>query len=190
MPYSLRSRKTKAEPAQESQNPTVARPKTAKAKVAKKTTPPAATSSSPSKSSSKSKPLVRPSLPISDAKERVIKQLSKVGAIKPSELKKQKQGNQWANVAHHRKVIQSAIKSIDVRRESIPHVSAKALNKAILSQVAKLAAQSTPSVVKSKVAQAPIKLAVTTEILKRAVIADIKRRRVPSPRAKSPLKGR
>ena len=187
MPYSLRSRNTKAESAKEAPKPNSVRPKTAKAKVAKKV---AATSSSPSKSSPKNNSLVRPSLPISDAKERVIKQLSRVGAIKPSDLKKQKQGNQWASVAHQRKIIQSAIKNIDVRRESVPHVSTKALNKAVLSQVAKLAAQSTPSVVKSKVAQVPIKLAVTTEILKRAVIADIKRRRVPSPRAKSPLKGR
>ena len=134
------------------------------------------------------KHIIRPSLPISDAKQRLIRELSFVQG-KPSEIKG-KSKTKKKLVLH----------KIDLKGSGKIHKSSqmdgKHLSKILLGKVQQLNSDITPSIAKARDHASPAKLAIQTEILKRAVLKEIRQAADKSKKSaakspiKSPLKGR
>lgn len=175
MPYSLRKRSSPAANA----IPDAPVPAPKKSKGVTKTT------AISKKTATTGFVLRRPSLPLSDAKDRVIKELARLGVSVPSEVKSKSVRGKPKVV--HRALDLAATGSI---RQSAP-TDAKTLGKIILSEVTRLASVK-PSEIKARVAHAPVKLAMQTEIIKRAVVSELKRRHLKSPiqtpRQQSPIR--
>ncbi len=166
MPYSLRKRTSPAVAVSETPIPAPKKTKVAKkAAISKKTV-------------SNGFVLRRPSLPLSDAKDRVIKELNRLGRLVPSTIKSKSPRGKPKKIHHH---------ALDLAATgSLRKSDAKTFGKIILSEVARLASVK-PSEIKARVAQAPVKLAIQTEILKRAVVSELKRRKPKSP-SRSPTR--
>jgi hypothetical protein len=179
MPYSLRSRteKSSADTLKK-----VVVPK--KAKLQKEHTVESNPASSknqiePKAASSKvqAKPIIRPSLPISDAKQRLIKELSFVKG-KPSEVKRS--ANQKKKVILHKIDFSSSGK---IEKKSRPN--GKQLGKIVFAKIRKQP-NIQPSIVKARAN--PTILAIKTEIMKKAVMKEIRKVADKNPVAKSPVK--
>ena len=187
MPYSLRSRNGK-KPVYSDKEETIQTPK--KGKITKSTPKKKKNESTEAVKKVQIKQLIRPSLPISDAKQRLIKELSNASG-KPSEIKQKSK--------EKKKII---IHKIDLKgsgkiKKAI-RMDGKQISKIVLGKVRQLNPEVTPSIVKARSAVTPAKLAFQTEILKRAMLKEIRHAAVEkniggnaaanSP--KSPLKGR
>ena len=133
------------------------------------------------KVSKKTFPFHRPSFPIADAKVQVLKELGKVGSAKPSQVKT-KLAETKRQSSKQFKILTNANFDFESSGSKMPLEN---LNKSILAQVQKLS-YLTPSIVKSNIKQGPFKMTVQTEILKNALVSELKR----LPPKKSPVKGR
>lgn len=186
MGYSLRNRSSTAAPAEVKKAPVKKAP--AKKAPAKKAASPianpkAASPAAVKKSARKSgKLLHRPSLPLVDAKKRVILELAKAGHLKPSQVQEKKRAPK--PIALQKKVVHPLLKELSHHTKGKivkpTGKSAKELNTLVLTQVKKLA-PARPSQVKSKVLLAPVHLILQAEILKKAMLKEIKGRSVKSP---------
>ena len=180
MPYSLRNRKTKDSTSVKSDKNLEKKP-SEKSKIVKAKLIPKAIHPS----------WVRPSLPITDAKERVLKEIATLKGT-PSQVK-EKLKHKKPKIFH--KIDFAA--SGKIQKSS--QLQGQALGKIVLKQVQKLDPGITPSIVKARSKVSSAILSVKTEILKTALLKEIKGRRGPdkkqigtsdvkSPK-KSPLKG-
>jgi hypothetical protein len=128
-------------------------------------------------------PIIRPSLPISDAKQRLIKELSIVKG-KPSEIKENR--NQKKKILLHKIDLSGSGK---IQKKSRP--DKKQLSKILFTKIQQQP-NIQPSVVKARAN--PAIVAINTEILKKSLLKEIrqaagKKSATKSP-VKSPLKGR
>ena len=184
MPYSLRTRNGK-KPVYSDKDETLSTPKRAKITKKKKKD-----ESTETVKKVQVKQLIRPSLPISDAKQRLIKELSNASG-KPSEIKQKSK--------EKKKII---IHKIDLKgsgkiKKAI-RMDGKQISKIVLGKVRQLNPGVTPSIVKARSAIIPAKLAIQTEILKQAMLKEIRhaadKKNIGGKAApkspKSPLKGR
>jgi hypothetical protein len=134
-------------------------------------------------SKAQTKPIIRPSLPISDAKQRLIKELT-IMKGKPSEIKENR--NLKKKVLLHKIDFSGSGK---IQKKSRP--DKKQLSKILFAKIQQ-EPNIQPSVVKAKAN--PAIVAIKTEILKKSVLKEIrkvadKKASAKSP-VKSPLKGR
>lgn len=177
MPYSLRS-KNRNTSAPLDKLKKVATPK--KTKIAKGASPKKA--KAPLKKESVA--IIRPSLPISDAKQRLIKELSNLTG-KPSEVKEK---------SHQKKklILHNIDFSSSGKFQKKTRLDGKQLSKIVLRKVRQLDPNIKPSIVKARSTSMPSILAIKTEILKKAVLKEIKKGAKAAAKSpiKSPLKGR
>lgn len=181
MPYSLRNRNGKASAPLVADKLAVASPKRAKASkgaIHKKK----ALSKIPSESKHTQikGAIIRPSLPISDAKQRLIKELSNVTG-KPSDVKQKTKEKK--KVLLHKIDFSSSGK---IQKKS--RLDGKQLTKIVLGEVRKLDPNITPSIVKARTNSSSVILAIQTEILKKAVLKEIRSKSGGKSAAKSPIK--